>query len=90
MEVSIRSREAVKGFTTHIEIRPNSFLSNLACTIPLPDFNQSPRSVHFLVQGWGAGLGAGAVFFGPLEPEPLKKNTRSRSRLGKKSGAGTT
>ena len=30
------------------------------------------------------------VFFGPLEPEPepLEKNTRSRSRLGKKSGAG--
>ena len=26
--------------------------------------------------------------FGPLEPEPLEKNTRSRSRLGKKSGAG--
>ena len=28
--------------------------------------------------------------FGPLEPqpEPLKKNTRSRSRLGKKSGPG--
>jgi len=46
MEVSIRSREAVKGFTTHIEIRPNSFLSNLACTIPLPDFNQSPRNMY--------------------------------------------
>ena len=30
------------------------------------------------------------VFFGPLEPEPelLKKNIRSRSRLGEKSGAG--
>ena len=29
-------------------------------------------------------------FFGPLEPEPepLEKNTRSRSRLGKKSGTG--
>ena len=27
-------------------------------------------------------------FFGPLEPEPLQKNSRSRSRLGKKSGAG--
>ena len=26
--------------------------------------------------------------FGPLEPEPLEKKTRSRSRLGKKSGAG--
>ena len=26
--------------------------------------------------------------FGPLEPEPLEKNTRRRSRLGKKSGAG--
>ena len=28
------------------------------------------------------------VFIGPLEPEPLEKNTRSLSRLGKKSGAG--
>ena len=32
------------------------------------------------------------AFFGPLEPEPLEKNTRSRSlrgsHLGKKSGAG--
>merc|ERR1719414_262657 len=46
MEVAIRGREAVKGLTTHVEIRPNSFLSNLACTIPLPDFNQSPRNMY--------------------------------------------
>ena len=26
--------------------------------------------------------------FGPLEPEPLEKKTRNRSRLGKKWGAG--
>ena len=34
--------------------------------------------------------GAGSVFFGPLEPEPLEKNTRSRSHLGIKLGAGAT
>ena len=31
------------GITTHKEIRSTSFMSNLACTIPLPDFNHSPR-----------------------------------------------
>jgi DNA-directed RNA polymerase I subunit RPA2 len=46
MEISIREREAVAGLTTHREIRPTSFLSNLACTIPLPDFNQSPRNMY--------------------------------------------
>merc|ERR1719188_1508534 len=28
------------------EIRQTGFLSNLACTIPLPDFNQSPRNMY--------------------------------------------
>ena len=37
-------------------------------------------------QGWGADVGAGCFWF--LEPEPLEKKTRSRSRLEKKSGAG--
>ena len=35
----------------------------------------------FPEQSWGAGV------FGSLEPEPLEKKTRSRSRLEKKSGA---
>jgi len=46
MEVCIREKEAYPGLTTHQEIRPTGFLSNLACTIPLPDFNQSPRNMY--------------------------------------------
>ena len=46
LEVCIRESEASPGLTTHKEIRPTSFLSNLACTIPLPDFNQSPRNMY--------------------------------------------
>lgn len=46
MEICIRENEAYPGLTTHKEIRPTSFLSNLACTIPLPDFNQSPRNMY--------------------------------------------
>merc|ERR1719430_560629 len=46
MEICIREKEAYPGLTTHMELRPTSFLSNLACTIPLPDFNQSPRNMY--------------------------------------------
>jgi hypothetical protein len=46
LDICIRESEAVPGLTTHKEIRPTSFLSNLACTIPLPDFNQSPRNMY--------------------------------------------
>merc|ERR550519_1241047 len=46
MDICIREKEAYPGLTTHKEIRPTSFLSNLACTIPLPDFNQSPRNMY--------------------------------------------
>ena len=46
MDICIREKEAYPGITTHMEIRPTSFLSNLACTIPLPDFNQSPRNMY--------------------------------------------
>eukprot|EP00092_Neocalanus_flemingeri_P024162 GFUD01026209.1.p1 GENE.GFUD01026209.1~~GFUD01026209.1.p1 ORF type:complete len:1157 (+),score=299.03 GFUD01026209.1:56-3526(+) len=46
MDICIREKEAYPGLTTHMEIRPTSFLSNLACTIPLPDFNQSPRNMY--------------------------------------------
>ena len=31
---------------THAELNKTSFLSNLARTIPLPDFNQSPRNMY--------------------------------------------
>jgi len=46
MDICIREKEAYPGLTTHKEIRPTSFLSNLASTIPLPDFNQSPRNMY--------------------------------------------
>eukprot|EP00094_Tigriopus_californicus_P000620 TCALIF_00602-PA protein Name:"Similar to POLR1B DNA-directed RNA polymerase I subunit RPA2 (Pongo abelii)" AED:0.03 eAED:0.03 QI:23/0.66/0.75/1/0.66/1/4/44/1177 len=46
MDICITQDEAYKGLTTHQEIRATSFLSNLACTIPLPDFNQSPRNMY--------------------------------------------
>jgi len=45
-DICIREKEAYPGITTHMEIRPTSFLSNLACMIPLPDFNQSPRNMY--------------------------------------------
>lgn len=31
--------------TTHQELAKTSFLSNLACLIPMPDCNQSPRNM---------------------------------------------
>ena len=46
MDICIREKEAYPGITTHQEIRPTSFMSNLAMTIPLPDFNQSPRNMY--------------------------------------------
>ena len=46
MEICVKESEAVAGLTTHKEIKATNFLSNLACTIPLPDFNQSPRNMY--------------------------------------------
>jgi len=46
MEICVREEEANQGVTTHKELRPTNFLSNLACAIPLPDFNQSPRNMY--------------------------------------------
>ena len=40
MDICIAKEESYKGVTTHMELKQTSFLSNLACTIPLPDFNQ--------------------------------------------------
>ena len=37
MDICIREKEAYPGITTHLEIRPTSFLSNLSCTIPATD-----------------------------------------------------
>ena len=40
MEICVAKEESYPGVTTHMELKQTSFLSNLACTIPLPDFNQ--------------------------------------------------
>lgn len=32
--------------TSHQELAKTSFLSNLACLIPMPDCNQSPRNMY--------------------------------------------
>ncbi len=39
-------KEDLKLNPTHQELNKTSFLSNLARTIPLPDFNQSPRNMY--------------------------------------------
>ncbi|CAG2054313.1 unnamed protein product [Timema podura] len=45
MDICIVPEEAYEQ-TTHQEISSTSFLSNLACLIPLPDCNQSPRNMY--------------------------------------------
>ena len=39
-------KEDLEMNPTHMELNKTSFLSNLARTIPLPDFNQSPRNMY--------------------------------------------
>ncbi|XP_034256310.1 DNA-directed RNA polymerase I subunit RPA2 [Thrips palmi] len=46
LDVCITPAEAYKGRTTHMEISKTAFLSNLACLIPMPDLNQSPRNMY--------------------------------------------
>ncbi|KAG8229888.1 hypothetical protein J437_LFUL009752, partial [Ladona fulva] len=46
LEVCVSASEAYKGITTHQEISKTDFMSNLACLIPLPDYNQSPRNMY--------------------------------------------
>ena len=46
MEIALSRDEAYDGLTTHLELSKQGFLSNLAQTIPLPDFNQSPRNMY--------------------------------------------
>lgn len=45
MDICVYPQEAYKG-TTHQEVSDTSFLSNLACLIPMPDCNQSPRNMY--------------------------------------------
>ncbi|KAK3916298.1 DNA-directed RNA polymerase I subunit RPA2 [Frankliniella fusca] len=46
LDICITPEEAYKGLTTHMEISKTAFLSNLACLIPMPDLNQSPRNMY--------------------------------------------
>ncbi|XP_047106984.1 DNA-directed RNA polymerase I subunit RPA2 isoform X1 [Schistocerca piceifrons] len=46
LDICVRPEEAYPGVTTHQEVSTTSFLSNLACLIPMPDCNQSPRNMY--------------------------------------------
>ncbi|XP_014250350.1 DNA-directed RNA polymerase I subunit RPA2 [Cimex lectularius] len=46
LDICITPEEAIKGMTTHQELSKITFLSNLACLIPMPDCNQSPRNMY--------------------------------------------
>ena len=45
LDICVSAEEDEEKVATHQEIRQTAFLSNLACTIPLPDFNQVCRRV---------------------------------------------
>ncbi|KAG7209552.1 hypothetical protein KM043_015631 [Ampulex compressa] len=46
LNICVTPEEAYDGLTTHQELSKISFLSNLACLIPMPDCNQSPRNMY--------------------------------------------
>ncbi|XP_046672556.1 DNA-directed RNA polymerase I subunit RPA2 [Homalodisca vitripennis] len=46
LDICITQKEAYPDITTHQELSKDSFLSNLACLIPMPDCNQSPRNMY--------------------------------------------
>ncbi|XP_050544143.1 DNA-directed RNA polymerase I subunit RPA2 isoform X2 [Daktulosphaira vitifoliae] len=46
LDISISDEEIRPKITTHREITKTDFLSHLACLIPLPDYNQSPRNMY--------------------------------------------
>ena len=48
MDIAIANwdKEDLEMRPTHKELTKSAFLSNLARTIPLPDFNQSPRNMY--------------------------------------------
>ncbi|XP_046384519.1 DNA-directed RNA polymerase I subunit RPA2 [Ischnura elegans] len=46
LNICLSPSEAYTGVTTHQELSPTDFLSNLACLIPMPDCNQSPRNMY--------------------------------------------
>uniref|UniRef100_A0A1B6CSM5 DNA-directed RNA polymerase subunit beta n=1 Tax=Clastoptera arizonana TaxID=38151 RepID=A0A1B6CSM5_9HEMI len=46
MDICVAVEDAYPTITTHQELSKDSFLSNLACLIPMPDCNQSPRNMY--------------------------------------------
>lgn len=46
LNICVTEDENENRIFTHQELSETSFLSNLACLIPLPDFNQSPRNMY--------------------------------------------
>ncbi|XP_066595001.1 DNA-directed RNA polymerase I subunit RPA2 isoform X2 [Prorops nasuta] len=46
LNICVTPDEIYSGITTHQELSKTSFLSNLACLIPMPDCNQSPRNMY--------------------------------------------
>lgn len=46
LDICVIPEEAYNGLTSHQELSNTAFLSNLACLIPLPDCNQSPRNMY--------------------------------------------
>ncbi|CAG0884695.1 unnamed protein product [Darwinula stevensoni] len=45
LHIAVTSDEVREDMTTHMELSAISMMSNLACLIPLPDHNQSPRNM---------------------------------------------
>ncbi|CAG0912450.1 unnamed protein product [Notodromas monacha] len=46
LHIACSPQEVVPGMTTHVEVSATSLMSSLACLIPLPDCNQSPRNMY--------------------------------------------
>ncbi|XP_060854584.1 DNA-directed RNA polymerase I subunit RPA2 [Rhopalosiphum padi] len=46
LDISISEDEIRPNITSYREVTKTDFLSHLACLIPLPDYNQSPRNMY--------------------------------------------
>ncbi|EFN88780.1 DNA-directed RNA polymerase I subunit RPA2 [Harpegnathos saltator] len=46
LDICVIPEEAYDGLTSHQELSNTTILSNLACLIPMPDCNQSPRNMY--------------------------------------------
>jgi len=57
LDIAINTEEVYQGISSHLELCETSFLSNLAQTIPLPDFNQvnEIKSFKVTLPEWSEG-----------------------------------